>query len=221
MLTEKPNPRSANIDRMVTLDMLTLINDEDASVAGAVRNALPEIAQAVDVITHSFQHGGRLFYVGAGTSGRMAVIDAVECVPTFRTDPAMVQVIVAGEEIALTQAVEGAEDDRDAGYARIVERDVQQRDVVVGIAASGRTPFVIGALEAATSRGATTIAVTCNRPAPMLDIPQIGIAVVVGPEVIAGSTRMKPAPRKNDPEHAEYRQYDQTGQSLWQFDGGC
>lgn len=191
MLTEKPNPRSANIDQLSTLDMLHLINDEDATVAGAVRQALPQIAQAVDAITRGFQTGGRLFYVGAGTSGRLAVLDAVECVPTFSVDPGMVQAIVAGDDAAMTQAVEAAEDDREAGHTRIVELGVGSQDVVVGIAASGRTPFVIGALEAAANRGATTVAVTCNTPAPMLDIAQIGIAAIVGPEIIAGSTRLK------------------------------
>lgn len=191
MLTEKPNPYSANIDQMATLDMLHLINAEDATVASAVRKALPEIAQAVNAITHNLQHGGRLIYVGAGTSGRLAVLDAVECVPTFGTDPGLVQAIVAGGTPALIQAVEGAEDDHNAGHARIVEYSVNAQDVVTGIAASGRTPFVMGALKAASELGATTIAISCNRPAPMLEIAHIGIAVIVGPEVIAGSTRMK------------------------------
>lgn len=191
MLTEKPNPRSSTIDQLDTLDMLRLINDEDAAVAGAVRNVLPEIGQAVDAITECFRAGGHLYYVGAGTSGRLAVLDAVECVPTFSIDPGMVQAIVAGDDIALTRSVEGAEDNHEAGYAKIAALGLTPRDIVVGIAASGRTPFVIGALEAAAASGMTTIAITCNRPAPMLTIAQIGIAVLVGPEVIAGSTRMK------------------------------
>jgi N-acetylmuramic acid 6-phosphate etherase len=191
MLTETPNPRSTNIDQLSTLDILRVINAEDATVAEAVRQVLPAIAQAVDTIAARLRQGGRLLYVGAGTSGRLGVLDAVECVPTFSTPPDMVQGIVAGGESALTEPVEGAEDDQDAGYAKLIEMDVSARDVVVGIAASGRTPYVIGALKAANERGAATVAITCNEPAPMLDLAQIPIAAVVGPEVIAGSTRLK------------------------------
>jgi N-acetylmuramic acid 6-phosphate etherase len=191
MLTETPNPRTANIDQLTTLDMLQVINDEDATVAVAVRRAIPAVAQAVDTITDHLRGGGRLLYVGAGTSGRLGVLDAVECVPTFSTDPETVQGILAGGHAALTLPVEGAEDDHDAGYAKMGTLNVGERDVVVGIAASGRTPYVIGALKAAHERGAATVAVTCNEPAPMLDLAQIQIAVVVGPEIIAGSTRLK------------------------------
>lgn len=191
MLTEKPNPRSVNIDQLSTLDMLRVINDEDATVAGVVRRALPAIAVAIDTIAQKLREGGRLFYIGAGTSGRLGVLDAVECVPTFGVSPDMVQGIIAGEEGALTQAVEGAEDDYDAGYATIAERAITARDVVVGIAASGRTPFVLGAIDAANAIGAPTIAISCNEPAPLLDHARIGVVAVVGPEVIAGSTRLK------------------------------
>lgn len=191
MLTEKSNPRSTQIDQLDTLDMLRVINEEDAGVAGAVRRALPAIAEAVDMIAARLREGGRLFYFGAGTSGRLGVLDAVECVPTFSASPEMVQGVIAGGTRALTQSVEGAEDDYDAGHAAVTERGITARDVVVGIAASGRTPFVIGALVAADAAGAATVAVTCNDPAPLLDHAQIGIAVVVGPEVIAGSTRLK------------------------------
>jgi N-acetylmuramic acid 6-phosphate etherase len=191
MLTEAPNPRSANIDQLPTLDILQIINAEDATVAGAVRQVLPVIAQAVDVITGRLRQGGRLLYVGAGTSGRLGLLDAVECVPTFSTSPDMVQGIVAGGHSALTQPVEGAEDDHDAGYAQMIEIGVNTRDAIVGIAASGRTPYVLGALKAANERGAATVAITCNKPAPMRDLAHIPIAVVVGPEVIAGSTRLK------------------------------
>lgn len=189
--TERPNPRSAQIDQLSTLEMLQVINAEDATVAGAVGRALPAIAQAVDLIAERLRAGGRLFYVGAGTSGRLGVLDAVECVPTFSTPPEMVQGIVAGGLAALTQPVEGAEDDREAGAALIPERGINARDVVVGIAASGHTPFVLGALQAANAVGAATIAIACNQPAPLLEVAQIGIGVVVGPEVIAGSTRLK------------------------------
>lgn len=191
MLTEKPNPRTTNIDQLSTLEMLQVMNDEDATVAGVVRGQLPRIAQAVDVITDRLKQGGRLIYVGAGTSGRLGVLDAVECVPTFNTDPSLVQGIVAGGWRALTEAVEGAEDDQAAGRDVIDRLAIGAQDVVVGIAASGRTPYVIGALEGASDVGAATIAVTCNRPAPMLDKAQIGIAAVVGPEIITGSTRLK------------------------------
>ncbi len=191
MLTEEPNSRSANIDQLSTLDMLRVINAEDATVADAVARALPAIGDAVDMIAARLRDGGRMFYVGAGTSGRLGVLDAVECVPTFSVSPELVQAVLAGGDAALTQAVEGAEDDDAAGYAALCERDVSACDVVVGIAASGRTPFVIGALKAAIAAGAATIAVTCNRPAPLLDLAQIGIAAIVGPEVIAGSTRLK------------------------------
>ena len=191
MLTEKRSPRTANIDRLSTLAVLEVMNDEDATVPGAVRRVLPAIAQAVDAIVEHLRRGGRLLYVGAGTSGRLGVLDAVECVPTFNTDPETVQGIIAGGPLALTHAAEGAEDDRAAGYAEMVSRNVSERDVVVGIAASGRTPYVIGALEAANAVRAATVAISCNEPAPMLDIAGIPIAVLVGPEIITGSTRLK------------------------------
>ena len=191
MLTEKRSPQTANIDRLSTLAMLEVMNDEDTTVPGAVRRVLPAIAQAVDAIVEHLRRGGRLLYVGAGTSGRLGVLDAVECVPTFNTDPETVQGIIAGGPLALTHAAEGAEDDRAAGYAEMVARNVSERDVVVGIAASGRTPYVIGALEAANAAGAATVAISCNEPAPMLDIAGIPIAVLVGPEIITGSTRLK------------------------------
>jgi N-acetylmuramic acid 6-phosphate etherase len=191
MLTEKPNPRSTHIDQLSTLDILRVINDEDAAVAVAVRRVLPAIAQAVDTITDHLRQGGRLLYVGAGTSGRLGVLDAVECVPTFSTSPEMVQGILAGGHAALTLPVEGVEDDHDAGYRKLIEVGVNARDVVVGIAASGRTPYVIGALKAANEHGAATVVIVCNEPAPLLDLAQIPIAAVVGPEVIAGSTRLK------------------------------
>ena len=191
MLTEKRSPRTANIDRLSTLAVLEVMNDEDATVPGAVRRVLPAIAQAVDAIVEHLRQGGRLLYVGAGTSGRLGVLDAVECVPTFNTDPETVQGIIAGGPLALTHAAEGAEDDRAAGYAEMVSRNVSERDVVVGIAASGRTPYVIGALEAANAVRAATVAISCNEPAPMLDIAGIPIAVLVGPEIITGSTRLK------------------------------
>ncbi len=189
--TEQANPNSRHIDKLSTIDMLALINREDAQVAMAVETVIPQIADAVDMIAAALQNGGRLFYVGAGTSGRLGVLDAVECVPTFSAPPELVQGIIAGGRAALTQAVEGAEDHRDQAKRDLMAHNVTQRDVVCGIAASGRTPYVIGALEYAKSIKAKTIAISCNPAAPILDMAQIGIGVDVGPEVIAGSTRMK------------------------------
>ena len=189
--TEQANPNSRDIDKLSTLDMLALINREDAQVAMAVERVIPQIAGAVDMIAAALQNGGRLFYVGAGTSGRLGVLDAVECVPTFSTPPELVQGIVAGGGAALTQAVEGAEDHRTQARRDLMARDAGRRDVVCGLAASGRTPYVIGALEYAKSIKAKTIAISCSPAAPILDRAELGIGVDVGPEVIAGSTRMK------------------------------
>ncbi len=189
--TENQNPATAGIDKMSTLDMLAAINDEDARVAQAVRQALPQIARAVDTVAQSLRDGGRLFYVGAGTSGRLAILDAVECVPTFGAHPEQVQGLLAGGQAAVFRAVEGAEDSAEMGGQDLRQRGLCSGDVVCGIAASGATPYVIGALTYASSIPARTIAICCNEKAPMLDLADIGIAVEVGPEVIAGSTRMK------------------------------
>jgi N-acetylmuramic acid 6-phosphate etherase len=191
MQTEERNPNTKQIDRLPTADILRLMNDEDAAAVQVVRQALPAIAQAVDVIVERLRQGGRLIYVGAGTSGRLAMLDAVECVPTFGTDPRLVQAVVAGGESALVTAAEGAEDNREAGRCDLLDRGVTSADVVVGIAASGRTPYVVAALEAANEVGAATIGISCNEPAAVLDVAQVKIAAVVGPEVITGSTRLK------------------------------
>ncbi|MFO7320107.1 MAG: N-acetylmuramic acid 6-phosphate etherase [Chloroflexota bacterium] len=191
MQTEQRNPRSKHIDQLPTLDVLRIMNDEDATVAAAVREALPDIARAVDVIVERIGRGGRLIYVGAGTSGRLAVVDASECVPTFSVDPSLVRAVIAGGMQALVHSVEGAEDDIRQGRADVLALDLRADDVVVGLAASGRTPYVLGALAAAREVGAATVGVSCNRPAPLLEAADIGIAVVVGPEVITGSTRLK------------------------------
>ena len=190
-LTESRNLRTHQIDRLSTLEILEVINDEDASVAGVIRGLLPEIAQAVDIITSQFRLGGRLVYAGAGTSGRLGVLDAVECQPTFSSPPEMVQALLAGGDPALTQAVEGAEDRYDTGRADFLALNPTAHDVVVGIAASGTTPYVLGVLDVANEIGAKTIAIACNAPAPILERASIKIAVLVGPEVITGSTRMK------------------------------
>lgn len=190
-LTEERNPLTKDIDTLPTLDMLTLINDEDQKVALAVRGELPNVAIAVDAITARMQRGGRLVYIGAGTSGRLGVLDASECPPTFGTPPGLVVGLIAGGSAALTEAVEGAEDDWQSGTRQIAELDVNENDSVVGIAASGRTPYAIGGLQEAKKRGALTISIACNRPSSLEGMAEIGITPVVGPEVVSGSTRLK------------------------------
>jgi N-acetylmuramic acid 6-phosphate etherase len=191
MLTEQANPRSADLDQKTALEIVQIMNAEDATVAAAVAAALPAIAEAVEAIAARLAAGGRLIYVGAGTSGRLGVLDAVECVPTFSVDAQTVQGLIAGGMTALTEAVEGAEDSREAGRADLLALNLTAQDAVVGIAASGRTPYVVAALEAAAEIGALTVGVACSAPAPVLDAAQIQIAVLTGPEVIAGSTRLK------------------------------
>src|SRR5678815_5329282 len=171
--------------------MLTLINAEDQKVALAVRDELSYIAAAVDAIAARMQRGGRLIYIGAGTSGRLGVLDASECPPTFGTSPELVVGLIAGGDVALTDAVEGAEDDQMGGAREIAELNVGVNDCVVSIAASGRTPYAIGGLEEAKKRGALTVSIACNRPSPLEELAEIGIAPIVGPEVVSGSTRLK------------------------------
>ena len=190
-LTEERNPLTTDIDTLPTLDMLSLINAEDQKVALAVRDELPYIAAAVESITARIQRGGRLIYIGAGTSGRLGVLDASECPPTFGTPPELVVGLIAGGLAALTEAVEGAEDDREGGAGEIAELDVNENDCVIGIAASGRTPYAIGSLQEAKKRGALTISIVCNRPSPLGELAEISIAPVVGAEVVSGSTRLK------------------------------
>ena len=190
-LTEEGNPLRKDIDTLPTLDMLTLINAEDQKVALAVRDELPRIAAAVEAITVRMQRGGRLIYIGAGTSGRLGVLDASECPPTFGTPPELVVGLIAGGPTALTDAVEGAEDDREGGAREIAELDVNETDSVIGIAASGRTPYAIGGLQEAKTRGALTVSIACNRPSPLGELAELSITLVVGPEVVSGSTRLK------------------------------
>lgn len=190
-LTEQRNTRSMNIDQLSTLDMLSIINDEDATVAQVVRKAMPQIAQAVDAIASGIANGGRLIYVGAGSSGRLGVLDAAECHPTYSAPPEMVQALMAGGRSAMFEAVEGAEDDTEAGRNEVLALRPTPHDVIVGIAASGRTPYVLGALAAANEAGSTTVGIACNETGSVLDAAQIKIALPVGPEVITGSTRMK------------------------------
>ncbi|MEP7137763.1 MAG: N-acetylmuramic acid 6-phosphate etherase [Chloroflexota bacterium] len=190
-LTEEPNPLTTNIDTLPTLDMLALINAEDQKVALAVRAELSNIAAAVDAITLRMQQGGRLIYIGAGTSGRLGVLDASECPPTFGTPRELVVGLIAGGDVALTDAIEGAEDDQIGGAREIAELNISENDCVVSIAASGRTPYAMGGLEEAKKRGALTVSIACNRPSPLEELADIGIALIVGPEVVSGSTRLK------------------------------
>lgn len=191
LTTEQPNRASARLDSKSALEIVRVINSEDAKVAKAVRRALPRIARAIDWIADAFRRGGRLIYVGTGTSGRIAALDAAECPPTFNTEPRMVQFIIAGGRRALGAAVESNEDSREAGEQAMAKKKPGKNDVVVGIAASGRTPFTVAALAYARQQGARTVAVTCNRNSPLEKAANLAIVTKVGPEVVAGSTRMK------------------------------
>jgi len=193
LVTEQRNEKSMTLDRMTVRDILRTINDEDKKIAHAVEAVLPDIETAVTQIVKSFKQGGRLFYVGAGTSGRLGVLDAAECMPTFGTTRDMVQAILAGGLATMTQAVEGIEDDERQGAEELKNRGLTDRDVVIGIAASGRTPYTIGALKYAGGTGAYTVALSCNPNALMSQCADCKIEVVVGPEVLTGSTRMKAA----------------------------
>ena len=189
--TEQRNPDTMNIDVLSTLDMVKLINREDHKVAQAVGQVTDKIAQAVDVIADRLSRGGRLIYCGAGTSGRLGVLDAVECPPTYSTEPEMVQGLIAGGYPAIFKAVEGAEDSKELGVQDLKNIAFSAGDVLVGIAASGRTPYVLGAMEYAKELGAVTVSVTCCPGSALDAFADIGIAPAPGPEVVTGSTRMK------------------------------
>lgn len=189
--TEQRNPNTAEIDRVSTLEMVRLINQEDKKVALAVEQVLPEIAQAIDIIADRLKQGGRLFYIGAGTSGRLGVLDASECPPTYGVDFGMVIGLIAGGDSAIRRAVEGAEDSRELGANDLASHHLSQQDVLVGLAASGRTPYVIGGLEYANSVGAATIAIACTKSSAIGKIAEVAIEALPGPEVVTGSTRMK------------------------------
>jgi N-acetylmuramic acid 6-phosphate etherase len=191
LLTEQRNPASAEIDTLPTERVLRIVNAEDRKVADAVRREIPAIARAVDAIVEAFQRGGRLFYIGAGTSGRLGVLDASECPPTFSVPPEMVQGIIAGAPAALSCATETTEDDPAIGARDLTERGFTARDVLVGIAASGRTPYVLGAVAEARRLGAVTVGISCTPDSELARAAAIAITPLVGPEVIAGSTRMK------------------------------
>jgi N-acetylmuramic acid 6-phosphate etherase len=190
-LTEQENPRTRGLSELPTEGVVRLMNEEDARVAEAVRLVLPEVARVVDEVAVRLRAGGRLFYVGTGTSGRLGVLDASECPPTFGVAPELVQGIIAGGYDALYRAVEASEDDREAGARDAEARGVNGRDALVGLAASGRTPYTIGAVEFARRAGAFTAAVTCVPGSPITDAAEVSIVPVVGPEVLAGSTRLK------------------------------
>ena len=189
--TEQRNPNTMNIDTLSTLEMVKLINREDHRVADAVGEVTDKIAQAVDVIAEKLAAGGRLIYCGAGTSGRLGILDAVECPPTYSTDPETVQALMAGGYGAIFKAVEGAEDSKELGVEDMKNIHFSQKDVLVGIAASGRTPYVRGCMEYAKQLGAPTVAVTCCPGSELDQFADIGIAPAPGPEVVTGSTRMK------------------------------
>ena len=191
LCTEQSNPAATDLDRMSSLEIVRLINDEDATVAPAVRRALPQIARAIDVVAAALRAGGRLIYVGAGTSGRLGALDASEIPPTFNTDPRTVQYIMAGGAKALGSSTEASEDDTRLAVAEMKKRKPGKHDVVLGIASSGRTPFTIAAVDYARRRGAHTIALTCNRDSPLERAADFAIVTEVGPEVLAGSSRMK------------------------------
>jgi N-acetylmuramic acid 6-phosphate etherase len=189
--TESPHSGTGDLDRMPVSDLLATMNDEDGAAVRAVRAVLPAVGSAVELIAASLRQGGRLVYLGAGTSGRIGMLDAVECPPTFGTDPAQVVTLLAGGPGAFTTAVEGAEDDPQGAVVGLDALGVGARDTVVGLAASGRTPYVVGGLRHARSLGASTVSVACNPRAPISAHADVAIEVVTGPEVLTGSTRLK------------------------------
>jgi N-acetylmuramic acid 6-phosphate etherase len=189
--TEQQNLASTALDTLSALEIARVINREDHKVAAAVERALPQIARAIDAIAEAIGNGGRLIYAGAGTSGRLAALDAAECPPTFNTDPRTVQYVIAGGDKALGRAAEYSEDSRSSGQRDMARRKPGKQDVVVGVAASGRTPYTIGALELARKKGAKTVAVVCNRGSELGALADIAIVIEVGPEAVSGSTRMK------------------------------
>jgi N-acetylmuramic acid 6-phosphate etherase len=191
LTTEARNPASEELDRLSTIEFVRLVNREDAKLADAVANEAETIAGAIDLIAARLEAGGRLIYVGAGTSGRLGVLDASECPPTFNTDPVQVIGLIAGGDKALRKAIEGAEDSAEQGALALREVGLTDRDVVVGITASGTAPYVLGALEYANETGAATVGFSCNAGSPVSKVATVAISVVVGPEVLAGSTRMK------------------------------
>ena len=193
LTTEQSNPKTARLDEMSINDILKTMNDEDQTVALVVRTVIPQIEKTVEKVVEAFKNGGRLLYIGAGTSGRIGVLDAVECPPTFGTSPNLVKAVLAGGEGAMYHAVEGAEDDEALGAKDVEEIDINATDVIIGIAASGRTPYVKGALMYAKSRGATTVSLSNNENSLISKYADIPIEVITGPEILTGSTRLRAA----------------------------
>lgn len=191
LTSEQRNQASANLDQLSSIELVELLNKEDQKVALAIQPILPAIASAIDVIASALQLGGRLIYIGAGTSGRLGILDASECPPTFGVDSQIVQGIIAGGQQAMFSAQEGAEDDINAGKNDLIAIELTPQDVVVGIAASGRTPYVIGALNYANELGCQTIAISCNAQSAIAQLADIELTAIVGPEVLTGSSRMK------------------------------
>ncbi|UER66123.1 N-acetylmuramic acid 6-phosphate etherase [Enterococcus faecalis] len=191
LTTKARNEATKKIDQVSTLEMVTLINQEDQKVAQAIEKVLPQIAAAIDAAAERFKKGGRLIYCGAGTSGRLGALDAIELTPTYSVSPERAFGILAGGEKAMYQAIEGAEDSKELSIEDLTQHQLTARDVVIAIAASGRTPYAVSAIEYGKKVGALTISVTCNNQSPMNQLAEIGIAPIVGPEVITGSTRMK------------------------------
>ena len=191
LTTESRNQNTLDIDRVSTIEMVKKINDEDKKVAEAVEKELPQIAEAIDGIVERLKKGGRLIYIGAGTSGRLGILDASECSPTYGVSEELVQGVIAGGQEAIFRAQEGAEDSEELAINDLKEKNITKLDVIVGLAASGRTPYVIGGLEYANEIGALTISVTCNANSLVANTAQIAISPVVGPEVVTGSTRLK------------------------------
>lgn len=191
LLTEQVNENTKDIDKKSTLEVLELINYEDKKVAYAVEKQLPQIAKVVDKIVQVIKNNGRIIYVGAGTSGRIALLDAAECPPTFGTPPGLVIGVMAGGEKALTQAIEGVEDCKDEGVKQLEEIKLSPNDIVIGIAASGRTPYVLGAVEYANNLGCYTVGISCTKNSLLSNLVDEAIEVIVGPEVVSGSTRLK------------------------------
>ena len=222
MTTETRNPRTMGLDGMSELEIVTVMNEEDARVPLAIAKTLPQIAQAAHWAVEAFEQGGRLFYIGAGTSGRLGVLDAAECPPTFGVPQGMVVGLIAGGEKAFTVAVEGAEDSREMAVEDLKAYQLTQKDFVVGIAASGRTPYVLGGLDYAKSLGCHTAAIACNLGSAVGKAAELAIEVECGPEVLTGSTRLKSGTaQKSDPEHDLDCIHGALRQSLPEPDGGC
>src|SRR2546423_4608881 len=190
-VTERENPRTTNLSTLPVREIIRLMNDEDASIVPAIRAVLPEISDAIERIVECLRNNGRLFYVGTGTSGRLGVLDAAECPPTFGVSPDLIQAVIAGGYEACYRAVEASEDDAEAGARDLEQREFRKADALVGIAASGRTPYTVGAVQHARQIGALTIAITCVPDSPIANAAEIPIVPLVGPEAIAGSTRLK------------------------------